>query len=196
MLALSASSAEIRPWRWTMSSGHLNAMCAIPWGWPHSQCLRELGPTSGGKGASPTTWRSRKLCDFWPHTWGITHFVRLQYRRLFELSLSEAAAVLEALWDWAATSAAAFLALSFFPALFELCGCFGICSPRPSPRASLALANSLGQVLGPLLLRSLLDRLALATANSAAQVGAPDCSSIARFGAAFCHYNSTQVKTG
>ena len=63
------------------------------------QCLLELGPTSGGKGASPTTWRSRKLCDFWPHTWGITPFVRLQYRRLFELSLSEAAAALEALWD-------------------------------------------------------------------------------------------------
>ena len=151
---------------------------------PHLQCLQELGPTSGGKGASPTTWRSGKLCDFWPHTWGITPFVRLQYKRLFEPSLNRAPVALDALWDWAATSAAAFLALSFFPALFELCGCFGICKPRLSPRASLPLANSLGQVVGPLLQRSPLDRLALATASSAAQIGTLDCSSIARFGVA------------
>ena len=39
MLALSASRAEFRLWRWTISSGHLNAMCATPWGWPHLQCL-------------------------------------------------------------------------------------------------------------------------------------------------------------
>ena len=115
-------------------------------------------------------------------------FVRLHYRRLFEPSLSKAAAALGALWGWAATSPAAFRALSFFPALFELCGCFVTCSPRLSPRTSLALANSLGQVVGPLLQRSLLDSLVLATANSAAQVGAPEFSSIARIGAAFYHF--------
>ena len=113
-----------------------------------------------GKGASPTTWRSRKLCDFWPHTWGIIPCVRLQYRRLFEPSPSKHPVALDALWGWAATRAAAFMALNIFPALFELCGCSGIYKPRLSPRASLSLATSLGQVAGPLLQRNLLDRLA------------------------------------
>ena len=52
----------------------------------------------------------------------MTLFVRLRYRCLFEPSLSKAPAALDALWDWAATDAAAFLALSFFSALLEVCG--------------------------------------------------------------------------
>ena len=56
--------------------------------------------------------------------------MRLQYKRMFESLLSRAPAALDALWDLAATSAAVFLALSFLLALFEFCGCFGICKPR------------------------------------------------------------------
>ena len=85
----------------------------------------------------------------------MTLFVRLQYRRMFKLSLNTAPAALDARWDRASTNAAASLALRFCAGLFEVCGCSGICMPRPSPRASLALANSLGQVTGPLLWMSL-----------------------------------------
>ena len=104
-------------------------LCVLPLGAGHTWSAWQ---TQGLPTGSPTTWRSRKFCDSWPHTLGMTLFVRLQYRRLFELSLSTAPAALDALWDCAATNAAAVLALSFFAGLFEVCGCSGICIPRPS----------------------------------------------------------------
>ena len=66
MPARSPFKAAIRLWRWTTSSGHLNAVCATPWGWPHLQCLEDVGPTIGWKGASPTTLEEalRPLADY------------------------------------------------------------------------------------------------------------------------------------
>ena len=51
------SKAASRLWRWMTTSWHLNTTCATPWGWPHLQCLEDVGPTTGGKGAKPTAWR-------------------------------------------------------------------------------------------------------------------------------------------